>query len=35
MKAVVARSCTEAAPSGLAERVLAQIRTVQVQITDS
>ncbi|GAA1931062.1 hypothetical protein GCM10009737_36310 [Nocardioides lentus] len=35
VKAVVARSCTEAAPSGLAERVLAQIRTVQVQITDS
>ena len=34
VKAVVARSCSEAAPSGLAERVLSQIRTVQVQITD-
>jgi mycothiol system anti-sigma-R factor len=35
VKAVVARSCSEAAPSGLAERVRMQIRTVQVQITDS
>ncbi|WP_299051395.1 mycothiol system anti-sigma-R factor [uncultured Nocardioides sp.] len=34
VKAVVARSCSEAAPSGLAERVRMQIRTVQVQITD-
>jgi mycothiol system anti-sigma-R factor len=35
VKAVVARSCTEAAPAGLAERVRMQIRTVQVQISDS
>jgi mycothiol system anti-sigma-R factor len=35
VKAVVARSCSEAAPSGLAERVRMQIRTVQVQITDA
>jgi len=34
VKAVVARSCSEAAPSGLAERVRMQIRSVQVQIGD-
>jgi mycothiol system anti-sigma-R factor len=35
VKAVVARSCSEAAPQDLRERVLFRIREVQVQITES
>ena len=34
MKAIVARSCSEAAPVELRERVLLRIREVQVRITD-
>lgn len=34
VKAVVARSCAEAAPDTLRERVLVQIREVQVRITE-
>jgi mycothiol system anti-sigma-R factor len=34
VKAVVARSCHEAAPTSLRERVLVQLRTVQVRITE-
>jgi len=34
VKAVVARSCTEVAPSELRERVRIQIREVQVRITE-
>ena len=33
VKAVVARSCSEVAPSELRDRVRVQIRAVQVQIT--
>jgi mycothiol system anti-sigma-R factor len=32
VKAVVARSCAESAPQGLRERVLVQVREVQVRI---
>ena len=35
VKAVVARSCSEAAPSDLRQRVMVQIREVQVRITES
>ena len=35
MKAVVARSCSEAAPEELRERVLFRIREVQVRITEA
>jgi mycothiol system anti-sigma-R factor len=35
VKSLVARSCKEPAPSGLRERVLLQIRSVHVEITDS
>ena len=34
VKAVVARSCHEAAPSGLRDRVIVQLRQVQVRITE-
>ena len=34
VKALVARSCSEAAPEELRERVLLRIREVQVQITE-
>jgi mycothiol system anti-sigma-R factor len=34
VKAVVARSCSESAPDRLRERVLLEIREVQVRITD-
>ena len=34
VKAIVARSCTEAAPDELRQRVLFQIREVQVRITE-
>ena len=34
VKSVVARSCAEAAPMELRERVLLRIRAVQVQITE-
>ncbi len=34
VKAVVARSCSEAAPSELRQRVMVQIRAVQVQISE-
>jgi mycothiol system anti-sigma-R factor len=34
VKAVVARSCTEAAPDQLRQRVLLQIRRVQVEIRE-
>lgn len=34
VKAVVARSCSESAPQGLRERVLVQLRQVQVEITE-
>lgn len=34
VKAVVARSCSEAAPAELRERVLLRIRQVQVQIRE-
>lgn len=34
VKQVVARSCTEHAPEGLRERVMFQIREVQVRITE-
>jgi mycothiol system anti-sigma-R factor len=35
VKAVVARSCSESAPDGLRERVLLEIRQVQVRLTES
>ena len=35
VKAVVARSCCEAAPQELRERVLLRIREVQVRITEA
>ncbi|HYH35062.1 MAG TPA: mycothiol system anti-sigma-R factor [Nocardioides sp.] len=34
VKSVVARSCSEAAPSELRQRVMVQIRQVQVHITE-
>jgi mycothiol system anti-sigma-R factor len=34
VKAVVARSCSESAPTDLRARVMVQIREVQVQITE-
>jgi mycothiol system anti-sigma-R factor len=34
VKSLVARSCAEAAPEDLRQRVLVSIRTVQVRITD-
>ena len=34
VKSIVARSCTEAAPDELRQRVLLRIREVQVRITD-
>ncbi len=34
VKAIVARSCSEAAPAELRQRVLLRIREVQVRITD-
>ncbi|QCX28100.1 mycothiol system anti-sigma-R factor [Nocardioides jishulii] len=34
VKTVVARSCSESAPEGLRERVLVQLREVQVRITE-
>ena len=33
VKSVVARSCAESAPLGLRERVLVQVREVQVRLT--
>lgn len=33
VKAVVARSCTEVAPTGLRERVMVSIREVQIRIS--
>jgi mycothiol system anti-sigma-R factor len=35
VKSVVARSCSESAPSELRQRVMVQIRQVQVRITES
>ena len=35
VKSIVARSCSEAAPAELRERVRIRIREVQIQITDS
>ena len=35
VKAVVARSCSEAAPNDLRQRVMVQIREVQVRITEA
>ena len=35
VKALVARSCSEAAPNDLRQRVMVQIREVQVRITES
>ena len=35
VKSVVARSCSEAAPEELRQRVMLRIREVQVRITDS
>ena len=35
VKALVARSCSEAAPEGLREKVLLRIRTVQVEVTET
>lgn len=35
VKSIVARSCSEAAPSELRQRVLLRIREVQVRITDA
>ena len=35
VKSIVARSCSEAAPAELRERVLLRIREVQVRITDA
>ena len=34
VKSIVARSCTEAAPADLRQRVMFQIREVQVRITE-
>ena len=34
VKSVVARSCSESAPTDLRQRVMVQIRAVQVQITE-
>ena len=34
VKSIVARSCTEAAPDELRQRVMFQIREVQVRITE-
>ena len=35
VKQVVARSCSERAPDGLRERVLVELRAVQVRITEA
>ena len=35
VKAVVARSCSESAPTDLRQRVMVQIREVQVRITEA
>ena len=35
VKSIVARSCTESAPDDLRQRVIVQLRQIQVQITDS
>lgn len=35
VKSVVARSCSDPAPDGLRERVMLQIREVQVRITEA
>ena len=35
VKTVVARSCSEAAPNDLRQRVMVQIRQVQVRITEA
>ena len=35
VKSVVARSCSESAPTDLRQRVMVQIRQVQVRITDA
>ena len=35
VKQIVARSCSEHAPEGLRERVLIQLRQVQLKITES
>ena len=35
VKSIVARSCTEAAPAELRQRVMFQIREVQIRITES
>jgi mycothiol system anti-sigma-R factor len=35
VKQVVARSCCETAPEGLRERVMFQLREVQIRISDS
>jgi mycothiol system anti-sigma-R factor len=34
VKSIVARSCTEAAPADLRQRVMFQIREVQIRITE-
>ena len=34
VKSIVARSCTEAAPDELRQRVMFQIREVQIRITE-
>ncbi|KRF15322.1 anti-sigma factor [Nocardioides sp. Soil797] len=34
VKAIVARSCSESAPNSLRDRVLVQLRQVQIQITE-
>jgi mycothiol system anti-sigma-R factor len=35
IKTIVARSCTESAPDDLRQRVIVQLREIQVQITES
>jgi mycothiol system anti-sigma-R factor len=35
IKTMVARSCTESAPDDLRQRVIVQLRQIQVQITES
>lgn len=34
VKAIVARSCSESAPNGLRDRVLVQLRQVQIEISE-
>jgi mycothiol system anti-sigma-R factor len=35
IKTIVARSCSESAPDDLRQRVVVQLRQIQVQITES